>query len=196
MTKPTIQHARKILDLLKHGLTSGLGEQKPGEMCVEAAVCFAFGLPRGDNPPCVGSAVRDYKVRLNDCGWPSNQDRANGMRALALAQLGSNELDQMTFGKLMFLRGIQRILPFVWRKESERITDAVKKSEMLAWCERMEKVEDFDSAMELAKGAYAYAYAYRHELLKLTAQVGVEVLIEMKSPGCKWLYLCDEKDAA
>lgn len=189
--KPTIRHARKILNLVSRGLVCGLGVQEPGKMCVEAAVCAAFGLPHSDKPSCVGPAVRDFKIKLNDCAWPSDMHRANGMRQLAIAQLGSNEIDQMAFGKLMYLRGVQKLLPFVWRKEAEQMKPDRQK-EMLEHCEKMEAVTTFEEAEKVAKSAYASASAYRHELLKLTAQIGVEVLKEMKSPGCKWLYLCEE----
>jgi hypothetical protein len=225
---PTKKHARKVLELVNHGLVKGLGSGKPGDMCVEAAVNAAFGLPHSDSPPCVGSAVRAFKIALNDCEWPSNADRTNGMRKLAIAQLGSNTLDQMAFGKTMYLRGVQKILPFIWRKEAEKVMGEKKKA-MLEWCEKMEAVADFDAAEKLATAAsasasasasafasayasasafasayayayafatayaYAYAFAYNHELLKLVAQVGLEVLIEMKSPGCAWLDLCEIK---
>jgi hypothetical protein len=46
--------AAKVLNAVDAGLVCGMGIQEPGKMCVEAAVCFALGLPHGDNPPCVG----------------------------------------------------------------------------------------------------------------------------------------------
>lgn len=188
--KPTKSHALKIIDLLKHGLVNGLGKPEPGKMCVEAAVCYAMGLPHGDNPPCVGEAVRAFKIQLNDCRWPGKMERAEGMKELAIAQLGSDALDQMAFGKLMYLRGVQQILPFIWRKEMERIENAERKAKMLAIIEQMEAETTFEEAEKVAKSASASASAYRHELLKLIARVGVEALKEMKSPGVKWLNLC------
>lgn len=50
--------AKKVLATVDAGLVLGMGESVPGQMCVEAAVCFAYGLPHSDNPPCVGHAVR------------------------------------------------------------------------------------------------------------------------------------------
>jgi hypothetical protein len=47
--KPTRATAVKVIELLSHGLVRGLGKQKPGEMCIEAVVCCALGLPHGDN---------------------------------------------------------------------------------------------------------------------------------------------------
>jgi hypothetical protein len=43
------------------------------------------------------------------------------MKRLAIAQLGSDTLDQKAFGELMYLRGVQKLLPFVWRRESEGV---------------------------------------------------------------------------
>lgn len=224
------QIARKVLETVDAGLVRGTGSPEPGKMCVEAAVCYALGLPHGDEPPCVGSAVRAFKIKLNDCPWPSIEARAKGMRELAIAQLGSDTLDQMEFGKLMLLRGTQTLLPFVWRKEAERNNNWAHKTKMLEFCDKMETVRTFEEARTITRSAFAFAYNYasvsfafaynyasafdfayacasafayafahdyasacfNHELLQLTAKVGVEVLKEMKSPGCKWLDLCKE----
>lgn len=60
--------------------------------CVEAAVCFALGLPHGDQPPCVHPALINFKIGLNDLTlWSSDKARGKGMRRLAVAQLGSKE---------------------------------------------------------------------------------------------------------
>ncbi len=82
--------ALKVLNLVDKGLVKGLGENKPGGMCVEAAVCVAMGLPFGDAPRCVNDVVRRFKIALNDCEWSSTSARAEGMRALAIAQLGTD----------------------------------------------------------------------------------------------------------
>ena len=49
----TRAHAEKIADLLQHGLVKGVGTPEPGKMCIEALVCYALGLPHGDDPGCV-----------------------------------------------------------------------------------------------------------------------------------------------
>ena len=220
--KLNLRIARKVLSTVDAGLVRGLGKPIPGQMCVEAAVNYAIGNKHGDDPKCVGKAVRDFKIKLNDCDWSSNEARTEGMRRLAIAQLGSDSLDQMEFGKLLFLRGTQQLLSWVFRQEAKRLKD--KKLDDLA--SRMEQAQSFDEARSVAKDAYtyaytcAYAYAYTYtyayayayastyayaydaayayakrgdKLLRITAQVGLDVLIEMKSPGCKWLWLCDEE---
>ena len=48
--------AKRVLEVVDAGLSSGLGNPKPGEMCVEAAVCYALGLPHGDSQ----SALRRF----------------------------------------------------------------------------------------------------------------------------------------
>jgi hypothetical protein len=52
--KATVQ---KLIKTIKPGLSCGLGNPEPGEMCIEAAVCYSLGLPHGDNPPCVEAQV-------------------------------------------------------------------------------------------------------------------------------------------
>src|SRR6185295_6211374 len=72
--------AAKVLQVVDAGLCVGKGKPVLGQMCVEAAVCFALGEPHSDEPSCVGSAVRAFKIRLNDSPWSSDQARAKGMR--------------------------------------------------------------------------------------------------------------------
>ena len=43
MTQITREIAQKVLNTVDAGLTKGIGESIPGQMCVEAAVCFALG---------------------------------------------------------------------------------------------------------------------------------------------------------
>ena len=125
----SIDSARKVLTTVDAGLCSGLGTQVPGQMCVEAAVCFALGLPHGDEPPCVGRAVRRFKIRLNDSHWPSNEARAAGMRRLAIAQLGSNEIHQGDFARLLAEKTIRVVVPIYLRaaaKKNPKRADALE----------------------------------------------------------------------
>src|SRR6266480_87978 len=78
----------KFDSILTRGLSAGLGEQS-GQMCIEAAICATLGLPHGDKPTCVAKSVRDFKIALNDKRWSSAKARAEGLRDLGLAQLGS-----------------------------------------------------------------------------------------------------------
>src|SRR5690606_18668453 len=108
--KLTKEIAQKVKETVECGLSLGLGRPIPGEMCIEAAVCYAYGLPHSDNPPCVGSAVRKFKIRLNDSDWSSNKARGNGMIKLSIAQLNSNTLDQKEFTKRVTIGIINKII--------------------------------------------------------------------------------------
>ena len=100
----TKELAQKVRDTVDAGLSKGMGNPIPGQMCVEAAVNYAMGLPHGDTPSCVGRAVRDFKIALNDSdAWTSNAARAKGLRRVAIAQLGSDKLDQVEFSKALAL---------------------------------------------------------------------------------------------
>lgn len=94
--------AKKVLEVVDAGLVAGVGKPVPGQMCVEAAVCYAMGLPHGDEPTCVSPAIRALKIRLNDATWSSPQARAAGMRKLAVLQLGTRE----GFDDLEFVRRV------------------------------------------------------------------------------------------
>lgn len=76
--------ARKVVKVIDEGLCSGLGEPKPGAMCIIAAKRFACGLSHGDQIDGlpIGSAVRSFEITLNDCNWSSPAARAKGMRRL------------------------------------------------------------------------------------------------------------------
>lgn len=54
--------AKKVLKTVNAGLVKGLGESEPGKMCVEAAVCYALGLPHSDDPWLCVAAVTAAEV--------------------------------------------------------------------------------------------------------------------------------------
>lgn len=108
--------AAKVLGVVDQGLCHGLGRPEPGFMCVEAAVCFAYGLPHSDNPPCVGTAVRLSKITLNDAPyWSDRMARGAGMRRVAIAQLGSSALDRVEFAQRLAIETIRKVVPAAMR---------------------------------------------------------------------------------
>ena len=111
----TEELAIRVRDTVAHGLVSGVGQPEPGQMCVEAAVCYAMGLPHGDRPTCVAPSVRAYKIGLNDANWSSPQVRAKGMARVAIAQLGSDSIDERAFVSELALQTIRQILPLALR---------------------------------------------------------------------------------
>lgn len=87
-----LEDAKRILCLVNCGLTDGLGEPVPGQMCVEAAVNYGLGYGHDDQPKCVDADLRSFKIMLNDTfSWDSNESRGDGLRRLAIAQLGTNK---------------------------------------------------------------------------------------------------------
>jgi hypothetical protein len=103
---------KKVLEIVDAGFTKGLGNPEAGQLCVEAAVCLAVGEEHNARPSCIGAAVRDYLVILNDAdGWGTNAERARGLRRLAVAQLGSNTVDQKCFAESIVLKGVNSLYP-------------------------------------------------------------------------------------
>ncbi len=140
--------AKKVLETVDAGLTKGIGKPILGEMCVEAAVCYALGEPHGDEPSCVDPTLRAFKIGLNDASWSSEAARAKGLRRLALAQLGSKgHLDAVEFSQRLVLAVVNKLLPPMLRREGL--------GEAAAQCER---AADFDAAHYAADAAYDAAY--------------------------------------
>lgn len=113
----TVETARKVLAVVDAGLSCGLGRAIPGQMCVEAAVCYAMGLPHSDDPPGVDPPVRALKTELNDSEWSSPAARAAGLRKLAIAQLGSaGAINSALFSEKLVLAAVNKLLPPILRR--------------------------------------------------------------------------------
>ena len=220
MQEITREFASKVLDTVNAGLVGGLGEAKPGSMCVEAAVCYAMGVNHSDQPSCVGSAVRAYMIRLNDAKWPTDKDRTDTLRRLSIAQLGSNSIDQKAFANLVCLGTVQKLIPIALRaaakrnpkfaeefeaqsvlcEEAKDLAEAKKAAQDARDLARKVRAAAYadaaayayaDAAADAAAAAAAYAAATRLEVLKSAAKICLDALIELKSPGVEFLSLCD-----
>ena len=104
---------RRVLEVVDAGLTDGMGVPVPGEMCVEAATCYALGEPHGAAPSCVYETVRDFRIRLNDAAWPNEHARAQGLRRVAIAALGSLEIDCVSWSVEVSRETIGGVLPLL-----------------------------------------------------------------------------------
>jgi hypothetical protein len=170
MIEITRDIAARVLETVDAGLVSGLGDPIPGKMCVEAAVCYALGLPHGDDPGCVAEPLRRLKIRLNDARWSSDQARAKGLRRLALAQLGSaGVLDHKEFRRRVVEMTIRRAVPVALRaaarlnkKSSDELEDAAVRCERdgdRAAAQNAQKVANKARAADADAAAYAAAAA-------------------------------------
>ena len=218
----TREHAEKVLEIVDCGLIGGAGASPVnGGVCVEQAVTMALGLPFSDNPSCVGQDVRRFKMRLNDCNWSSNEARAKGMRKLAVAQLGSDQIDQEQFRNELARLMIMRIVPIALRvaakvnpNHAESLEAAAVRCEQEPTREVALEAKKIADAAAYAAGAYAayaadadaaaaaaayaaaaYAatagVAERDRILTISAECGLEALKLCGSPGCQYLDLCE-----
>lgn len=226
----TRELAEKVLNVVDAGLVKGMGIRVPGKMCVEAAVCYAMGLPHSDAPSCVSSAIRVTKITLNDLDWSSNQARATGMRRLALAQLGSaGVIDDLEFSKRLVVLCVKSMAATALKKAVELQTGEYKTrlEERADKCARAATFEDAtdvithiidDTVNDDIKNVIrcvacccsatnaismchcsvqAVHYAAKlatntvskDKVLSDFAESVVQLLVEMKAPGCKFLDL-------
>src|SRR6267142_940843 len=143
--KITKKLAVKVLEVVSQGLVHGIGTAEPGKMCVEAAVCYAMGLEHGDNPTCVAPAVRAFKIALNDSAWSSNAARGLGLRRIAVAQLGSESIDQVLFVKELALATIREIVPIALRAAAKVHPDRTHKDTLESEALKCESITSFDN---------------------------------------------------
>jgi hypothetical protein len=192
--------ARKVLTVVDAGLVNGIGEPTPGKMCVEAAVNYAMGAPHGDQPACVSESLRRLKIKLNDSKWSSNQARTNGLRRLAIAQLGSaGVLDEIQFAKRVSTLAIQVCVPEALRAEAKIQKNGKHQFELLrmaSLCESDPTRANAVSARDIAAAAAAAAAAAdaasaRDKSLAAFCERVVEILIDMKAPGCEFMWLTE-----
>jgi hypothetical protein len=188
----TREVAKNVLNTVNAGLVSGLGKPKPGQMCVEAAVCYAMGLPHGDNPPCVSPPLRSLKMRLNDAGWSSKSARANGLRELALLQLGTDGvLDEVEFVKKVALLVINKYLPPILRKAN--LNQEADACEQAKYLDTARVAADAARNAAARNAAWAISVINNDKTLSSFAKDVAEILIDMKVPSVQWLSLLTEQ---
>jgi len=195
----------KIDSLLDKGVTCCFSlDPKPGNMCLEQVVSYALGEKINDSPSCVGEEVINFVINLNDRNWSSASARAEGMRDLSIAQLGSNSLDQEEFLEKLSFAVLTKMLPSMfrelgedkWEKEIKSLEES--KSLQEARKASFDAINATITANDTAAASFAYncavdaAYAAEatktgDKYLKMVSHLAVEVLKDMKSPGCKFL---------
>lgn len=191
-TDDLVTIAARLQEIIPRGLVSGMGLPEPGMMCVEAAVCYAMGLPHGDEPTCVNNSVRRAKIALNDAPWSSKAARAAGMLDASIAQLGSAgaEFDELAFTRTYALLTVQRVLPIALRAAGmEEQATACEAVSDLAEAEADATYLYVSSAAAAAWAAWAAweAEAEADEPLLESARCLVESLRVAGSPGVKLL---------
>ena len=186
------QLAQKVKNIVSHGLSKGLGNPILGQMCVEAAVNYACGLPHGDSPTCVGSAVRAFKININDANWSSTDARAKGMLKIAIAQLGSNTIDQKEFNKILAFKTITILLSdFLQSQGFEKEAINCKNAKDLNKANNAATYATYADAA-IADAADAAAVVDKSDkYLLMACDICLQALLELKSPGTQFLYLCD-----
>jgi hypothetical protein len=160
---------KKLLGLIdgEGGLEDGSGAEGSSMFCVQQAVSLATGQPGADDQPvhCVMKWIIQLGIHLNDAnGWESDESRAEGLRQFAVAELGSNTLREGSFRR-----------------------ELAKKA--------AEKWPDAELSVSSSTGDYVFAAEEDdgETGLRALAQMVVDVLVQMKSPGSEYLCMADKK---
>ena len=193
----------KVLKVVDAGLSHGVGSPQPGQMCVEAAVAYAMGEPHTDNPKCVLRAIRDMKIGLNDsCYWndedgcqnseKTKMERSRGLRKIAIAQLGSAK----AITTEQWNDAMREYIFSKWSSQRRKtylagIADKRKKLEEAL--KNLEAGNEFYCNVELNESIDVECDYMNHvknlKGLKRLINDMLKILIKLKSPGTKFLYL-------
>ena len=208
----------KYCEINSRGFSYGMGEPY-GQMCVEAAVCTALGLPFGDDPQCVEEAVRSFKIRLNDAPWSTEEARAEGLKLLGIAQVGSlGVVSGKEFYTRMYLKIVTRVLPGYLRKYYSNLYQVEDLPKLFEAVDRLEKITDVLVAQEELLAVHNICWspatqcliatkesdvvlarrlavvflrcetsAESDTWLRMGADLALETLQELNSPGCAFL---------
>jgi hypothetical protein len=163
---PHEEAGRRLKEILSRGLCHGQGSGG-GQVCVEQAIAIACGCAIDepdtsitDAPDCVSPAVRRYAIVLNDANWSSPQKRAAGLTEFALAQLGTQLLDEQEFAKRVAIRTVSRILPVTLRRVAALIPTHAEALEAAAkLCEGSTDVSAESAASAAESAAWGAASA-------------------------------------
>jgi hypothetical protein len=173
---------KKYNEILDRGLSMGMGNPE-SNVCIEAAICQVLNLPHGDDPGCVINSARQFNLRLNDSNWSSLQARAKGLHDLGLAQLGSlGVVNDVEFSKKISEKTIRILIPKLFREIFKNNEECLVAADR---CEREGTYAAANAARYTAAAAAAARYtAATDEYSILSANLALEVLRELKSPGC------------
>lgn len=172
---------RKLNEYLDRGLCDGMGDAA-GQVCIEAAIALATEGEFKDSPACVHLAIRTFSIKLNDANWSTSRSRADGMRDLAFAQLGTADatFDANRFAVKLAELHIRRVLPIALRA-----ADLIEAAER---CERDGDQSAAGSAWSAARSAAESAAgsagsAAYDSVLCVSAQCAVEAISFAREAG-------------
>ena len=157
----TTENIERLRGFLNAGLRSGIGS-KGNHVCVMAAIQKSFwpDADLSDRPSCVGYALREYGIAINDQSWSSDAARAAGMRDFAIAAIGSDSLDQVAFLKRMSELTVREIVPIALESAAEKLASkspehAEKLRHAAMRCKTEGSIEAARDARTAAHAAYA-----------------------------------------
>lgn len=186
--KITKDKVKKIIELASCGFTYGLGQRKKGQMCVEAAVCYAMGEEEHhDYPECVDSRIADLKISLNDANWSSRKARGDGLVALAIAQLGAGSKYYPKFIAAYERNFIREVFPWVISTFAKNFKNISMSLGLSGYIEDF--LSNYDSISTISYNNVLLKKAYYDEFLLRVADAALDALKECKSPGVKYLSL-------
>lgn len=186
--------AKKILNVVDRGLCYGTGNNKPGQMCVEAAICYVLeGDGTNWKPDCVDLDINSYKVAVNDQNWSSKKARALGMRRAAIAQLGSADISCFYFGRYADEYLDKNLVRFIFEKIAKndyKIADLLELGKFFTDVAGGELDSDYiERFLGRTRNLFKWTKTEWDQILGIFAEACVFACVKLETPGSKWLNL-------
>jgi hypothetical protein len=164
--------------ILGNGLADNLTDENSGTVCIEAAVCLLTEGRLADDPKCVTPAVAVLKINLNDDGdWFNEKERADGLRILGIAQIGSKDV----ITDKQFEDRLTKLLTTYAKSLKLHFDDADDKKYFFDYNLSIEDlpgtIQDIEERLTNKK------VDVRTDVILLV----VKTLLQLKSPGALWL---------
>lgn len=212
---------KQLLYQIDGGLTHGMGGGGRSNMCVQHAVNHVMGRGRSDDVTwCALNEINSFGIHLNDCRWTSKRARADGLRRLAVAELGSNKVNKAELAQSIRRKYVNHMLPqqleIVGKHELAAharsantdlehhivLNKALSESYDAHACGVIARMHNVDSLGEtltelsrLAASMNSGEPSERHDcMMGLAVDIVAEALRECGSEGGEYLHLADVVD--
>jgi len=199
------QTAKNLIELCSHGLAEGLGVNKPGKMCVMAAVSIANGEKFTDIPDCVDYSLRALCIQLNDS---MGYDRAQYLTPIAIASLGTHGMHDVAEMAIKIHKEHTgkyeqccdeykaKCKPFwdEYEAKCKPFLDEYEAKRKSFWDEYEAKCKPFLDEYRAKRKPFWDEYeAKRRRLSIKTCETLLAELIRLETPGSQFLYLLEGK---
>lgn len=148
---------------VRNAINAGLAPETFPRQSIKQAVCSGLGFEPGEEADLIEPVLRSFVIELDNDNWYGETARLDGMRDLAIAQLGTADvLDGKAFSDKALKHVVQTVIPKMIRLLAEQLPEAPS---MVALREAADRLEA-EGSLPAIDAAYAAFLPVRSEMHK------------------------------